>query len=106
MKTIVSIFASILLSSSFSFAGENPVLAREIRTKLSVDLSRVDLNPWQKDFVKVSFHIVDGEIEILQIKGTLRELESLLQEELQKMHIESPYEEGVTYAYRFTFEKI
>lgn len=106
MKTIVSIFACILLSSSFTFAGENPVLAREIRTKLSVDLSRVDLNPWQKDFVKVSFHIVEGEIEILQLKGSMRELESMLEEELQKIHIESPYEEGKTYEYRFTFEKI
>ena len=106
MKSIITILVFVLFVSSFSFAGENPLLANEIRTKLSVDLSRITLNPWQKDFVKVSFHIVDGEIEILRIKGSLRELESIMEAELQNMHIESPYEEGITYEYRFTFEKI
>lgn len=106
MKTLIALFSFVVFSSNFVSAGEDPNLVRELRNKLSVDLSRVELSPWQKDYVKVCFRIENGEIEIVAIKGSLRELESILRDELQKIHVESPYEEGKTYEYRFTFEKI
>lgn len=103
MKTLAVITALILSASAF--AGNNPKLVKEIRNKAIINLNMVDLNKEHKDFVAVRFKIVNGEIEILNIKGTQDVLEERVKERLESIRINSDYEENKKYVLKFNFEK-
>ena len=67
MKKIIFIVA-ILISNISLGAGGIPTLNEEISNKLILDLSMVDLDENHQDFVVVSFHICNGEIEVEEIQ--------------------------------------
>lgn len=106
MKKVVALFAILLLGTGAGFASGNPDLLKEIKRKIAVDLSKVQLDASGQDYVTASFRIVDGAIKIMEINGTSDDLEAAMIRELNRIHIESPYVEGKTYVYRFTFEII
>ncbi len=106
MKTAIALLTVLLFSAGTSFASGNPDLVHEIRNKIYVDLSNVEINEAGQDYVTVSFRIVDSEIKILEVGGSNDELEELIIRELNQIHVDSPYISGRTYVYRFTFEKI
>lgn len=99
------LIAFVVLASTTSFAGVNPKLAKEIRSKTKIDLTKIDLDQKGRDFVAVKFKIVNNEIQILNMNGSRNILESRVKQELESMKITSEYEEGRKYIYRFTFEK-
>ena len=106
MKTIIALLSAIVFSTGTSFATGNPDLVHEIKSKIFVDLSTIDINESGQDYVTVSFRIVDAEIKIMEIGSSNRELEKIIIRELNDIHVDSPYISGRTYVYRFTFEKI
>jgi hypothetical protein len=105
MKKLVVLFILSVFTMSTSFASGNPELFKEIKRKLRLDMSQVDLNDNKKDFVLVRFKIVDNEIKIKDIDGSNVELKEAMVQELYSIEIDSNYSEGKTYLYRFTFMK-
>ncbi|MFT6921361.1 MAG: hypothetical protein ACJA1C_000355 [Crocinitomicaceae bacterium] len=103
MKKIIFIVA-ILISNISLGAGVQP-LKQEITEKLIIDLSMVELDENQQDFVLVSFYICNDEIEIADISGTQKQLIEKVKSKLSKLKIEQTYDEGTVYQYKFTFEK-
>ncbi len=106
MKKLALIVATGLLMISTAFAGNNPSLKKLLNRKINVDLSHIELNKYQPDHVDVSFKIVEGAIEIIEIHATQPELKKEITKALQKLEVTCEYEEGETYQYKFTFEKI
>lgn len=105
MKKLVVLFVLSVFTMSTSFASGNPELFKEIKRKLTLDLSQVQLDESNKDYVLVSFQIVDNEIKILDIDGSSVKLKEAMIKELYSIHIDSNYSEGKAYLYRFTFLK-
>ena len=95
-----------ILVTNISFGADNPPLKNEITNKLILDLSKVELDQNQQDFVVVSFHIYNGEIEIVEITGTQKQLVQKVKSKLTQLTIEQVYDEETLYRYKFTFEKI
>ena len=91
---------------SKSFAINDPSLVDEISSKVTLDLSMVELDQYTPDYVVVRFKIVDGEIKIKEIESSKFELKKLVIAKLLQMQIESDYNPEEIYAYKFTFEKI
>ncbi len=91
--------------TTISLGAENPKLKNEITDKLILDLSKVELEEEFKDFVVVSFHICEGEIEITEITGTQKQLVDKVKTKLSQLSIEQAYDEETLYRYKFTFEK-
>lgn len=106
MKTVLSLIVFLVLSVNVTLASGNPDLVREIKAKINIDLSSVELNRFNEDYVTVSFRIMEGEIKILEISGSHKVLKAMMIKELNQIHVDAPYEDGKTYVYRFTFEKI
>ena len=94
-----------MLFTTISLGAENPNLKNEIADKLILDLSKVELDEELKDFVVVSFHICEGEIEITEITGTQKQLVDKVKTKLTQLIIEQEYDEETLYRYKFTFEK-
>ena len=105
MKKVAVLIVLVFSSMSFSFSGVNPELKKEITKKVIVDLSKVNLNDNNNDYVMVSFIIENEEIIITNIESSMNELTEIMKKELNQIRIDSEYEEGVTYKYRFTFTK-
>ncbi|MCH2223379.1 MAG: hypothetical protein MK066_01325 [Crocinitomicaceae bacterium] len=105
MKKGVLIIGMMFMTIAASFASGHPTLAEEIREKVIIDLSDVELNEAEEDFVITHFQIVDGEIELLGIEGTSEELEKIIEKKLNGMMINASCQGCETYMYRFTFEK-
>ena len=103
MKKLIFIVA-ILISNISIGAGVQP-LKQEITEKLIIDLSMVELDEDNQDFVLVSFYICNDEIEIADISGTQKQLIQKVKSKLNKLKIEEAYDEGTIYQYKFTFEK-
>ena len=103
MKKLIFI-AAILISNISLGAGVQP-LKQEITEKLIIDLSMVELDKNQQDFVLVRFSICNGEIEIADISGSQKQLIQKVKSKLSKLTIEQVYDEGALYQYKFTFEK-
>ena len=101
MKKLIAVFVLSLMSMSLSFAGENPKLFKEIKRKLTLDLSKIDLS--QEKSVTVEFIIVDQEIEILKISGS-EELQEIMVKELEEMFIKSDSECDEIHQYKFSFK--
>ena len=77
----------------------------EITKKLILDLSKVELDENNQDYVAVNFHICNGEIEITEITGTQEQLVQKVKDKLSQLVIEQKYDEETLYRYKFTFEK-
>lgn len=106
MKKIALIVVMGFLMISTAFAGNNPSLKKLLNRKIKIDLSHIELDKYKPDYVNVSFKIVAGEIQIVEIHGTQTELKREITKALKKLDITCEYEEGETYQYKFTFEKI
>ncbi|MFT5778153.1 MAG: hypothetical protein ACI837_001109 [Crocinitomicaceae bacterium] len=105
MRKLIVVFVLGVLSISSSLAG-GPRLVDEIKEKVILDLSDVELNQYAEDYVLVSFKIVNGKIEIKDISGTQVELKKLIVKKLVQMNIESNYNVNALYSYKFKFEKV
>ncbi|MFT5778506.1 MAG: hypothetical protein ACI837_001462 [Crocinitomicaceae bacterium] len=104
MKKIIVLFVTCILTFSASFAGGNPELSKELKDKIVVDLSNVDLNEYAPEFVEVQFEIFDGEIIIREINSTNCELQEILLTKMYSLHIDADYVEGQVYSYKFSFK--
>lgn len=103
-KVVVALFVGFLSISS-SFAGETPKLIKEIQRKIKVDLSGIQLEKSKEHFVLVKFKIVGSEIEVLNVKGSKRELTDLMLEELEEMFITSDVDPKKVYQFKFNFSQ-
>ncbi|XOV68854.1 MAG: hypothetical protein ACFHU9_06650 [Fluviicola sp.] len=103
MKKVIVALVVGFLSISTSFAGENPKLLKEIQRKVKVDLSGIQLEKSKEHFVLVKFKIVNNEIEVLNVKGSKKELTDLMMEELEEMFITSDSDPKKTYHFKFNF---
>lgn len=103
-KVVVALFVG-LLSISSSFAGENPKLVKEIQRKVKVDLSGIQLEKSKKHYVLVKFKIVNKEIEVLNVKGSKKELSDLMMAELEEMFITSDSDPKKVYQFKFNFSQ-
>ena len=106
MKKAAFILALGFFMSHLAFAGTNPSLKKLLNRKINVDLSTIELNPEQLDFVDVRFKIIAGEIHIESIQATQIALQKEITKALKKLEITCEYVEGEIYQYKFTFEKI
>ena len=93
-----------VLITSLSFGADNPGLKKELTKKIILDLSEVELNENNQDFVVVSFTICEGEIQIAEITGTQKTLVQKVKSKLTQLLIEEEYEEETLYRYKLTFE--
>ncbi len=105
MKNVVLVLFVGLLSITSSFAGENPKLVKEIQRKVKVDLSGIKLEKSKEHFVVVKFKVVNKEIEILNLKGSKKELTDLMLDELQEMFITSDADPKKIYQFKFNFSQ-
>ena len=103
MKKIVLVFVMGLITVSPLLASGTPNLSKELNQKVSIDLNEEGLEVSNKDFVKVSFTIRDGEIVILEMNSTQEGLRDLIIRELEEIHVQSEYGFNQTYYYKFTF---
>jgi len=104
MKKLIVLCVVSLLTISSSFATKNPELVQEIERKVIVDLSGVELDEYNTDYVLVDFKIIDDEIKIVEINGTSAELKEIIIKELCEIEVDSEYNSKYTYRYKFTFE--
>ena len=105
MKNVVVLLLMTLISSA-TIAGENPKdLYKEINRKVYLDLSQIELDAQQKNYVEVQFKVVDSVIKVINVNGSMPKLESMITEELSKMNISSDCDEEIVHNYRFTFER-
>ena len=105
MKKVIVLIVMSVLTLSSSFASVNPDLRKEIEKKVIVDLSKVELNESNLDYVMVSFSIENGKIIIQNINSSNSELKEIILKKLYRLNIESECNELQTYNYKFTFEK-
>ncbi|MCJ8288490.1 MAG: hypothetical protein HRT58_00545 [Crocinitomicaceae bacterium] len=105
MKKVVILIAMGLFTIGSSFAGSDPVLIEEISQKVTIDLSTITLDKYEKDFVLVQFKIYDGLIQIVKIEASQPELKYLIISELEEIHIKTPYSESEIHNFNFTFKK-
>lgn len=105
MKTIL--MGAVILLSTFglTYASENPGLLKEIKRKVFLDLSEVELDKNKEEFVIVKFKITNQQIEIIDIQGSRKELTELMMKELREMVIRTDAKDATTYQYKFNFEK-
>lgn len=103
MKKIALVLVMGLITVSPLLASGTPNLNKELNQKVSIDLNEEGVEVDGKDFVKVSFTIRDGEIVILEMNSTQKELKDLIIRELEKIHVQSEYGFNQTYNYKFTF---
>lgn len=105
MKKIIVALLIAILPIGVSFAGENPKLLKEIQRKITLDLSGINLEKSKENFVIVQFRIVEGSIDIIDMKGSGEELTELMLCELEEMFINTETDSKTIYQYKFTFEK-
>lgn len=105
MKKVVVAFIVAVLTASASFAGENPKLVKEIHRKIKIDLSGIHLEKSKEHFVTVRFRIVNQEVEILNLRGSKRELTDLMIKELEDMFISSDADPKKVYQFKFNFSQ-
>jgi hypothetical protein len=103
MNTITFVLG-VLLSSSALAGGGQPI-AEEVGQKLILDLSNVELNKENNDFVVVSFIVYDKQIAINDINGSNRELIKAVSAKLSSITLNDSYSEDDLYRLKFTFEE-
>ena len=105
MKTVLIATLMILFSFSTAYAGKNPKLLKEIKRKVFLDLSKVQLEKDKEEFVIVKFRVTNQQIEVIDVNGSREELTEMMIKELQEMVILTEAEDATTYQYKFNFEK-
>ena len=105
MKKVVLAIVVAFLAVNVSFAGDNPKLLKEIKRKITLDLSQLNLERSKEHFVLVQFRIVEGEIDVIDVKSSGQELTDLMLCELEEMFIKTKTDSKTIYQYKFTFEK-
>ena len=106
MKKVAFALMVGILAFSPTFASNNPELVEEIHEKVIIDLSTIELDKYNQDYVLVHFKISNGRIDILEAHGSTIELKELIVKKLMQLDIKSNYLESGIYRYNFTFEKI
>lgn len=105
MKKVMLVLVVLVLSSGMTFANKNPKLLKEIKRKVTLDLSKVQLKKDSKEFVIVQFNVTNSKINIIDIEGSMDELTDLMMDELKEMVIQTDIIDNTTYTYKFNFEK-
>lgn len=105
MKKVVVAFIVALLTTSASFAGENPKLIKEIQRKIKVDLSNINLERSKEHYVTIRFRVVNKEVEILSLRGSKKELTDMMLKELEEMFIISSSDPEKVYQFKFNFSQ-
>lgn len=105
MKKVMLVLMVLVLSSGMAFANKNPKLLKEIKRKVTLDLSKVQLKKDSKEFVIVQFNVTNSKINIIDIEGSMDELTDLMMDELKEMVIQTDIIDNTTYTYKFNFEK-
>lgn len=104
MKVFTVLAVAILMSTS-AFAGNEPELTKKIRSKVSVSLKGVALDHLSQEKVTVTFNIVNGAINVLDIDGCDPTLNDRVIEEMEKISVKK-YEENETYRIKLRFKQI
>lgn len=101
MKNILILFAMFISLNSFSNA--TPDVYTEINRKVFIDFTGVDLGEDHKEVVYVEFHILNDEIIIDDVLSENNLVEEKLIERLNRIRINSSYEEGEVYRIKVSF---
>jgi len=104
MKVFTLLAVAIFMSTS-AFAGNEPELTKKIRSKVSVSLKGVTLDHLSQEKVTVTFNIVNGAINVLDIDGCDPTLNDRVIEEMEKISVKK-YEENETYRIKLRFKQI
>ena len=106
MKKLLVVFAIGLSSMSVSYALNYPTLSKEIKQKITDDISykHIDIN--NQSFLVVNFSIINGKIRVDKIKGSSNQkIRKYIINKLIHLSIESSYDTNKEYAYKFIFKK-
>ena len=103
MKKIVLLFAITVISISTVLANTGPSLTKEITEKVNIDLNLEGIEFDDRDFVKVSFTVQEGQIVILDMNSTQKGLRDLIIRELEEIRVQSEYGFNQTYYFKFSF---
>ena len=101
MKTVA--LTLVLMISAVAFASNPNKVLSEISNKAFIDLNEVNLNKDGKDFVTVSFILVDNQIAINDINGSNPELIKAVSLKLSTITLNRAYTDNNLYRMKFTF---
>ena len=102
---VFTVLAVALFMSTSAFAGNEPELTKKIRSKVSVSLKGVTLDHLSQEKVTVTFNIVNGVINVLDIDGCDPTLNDRVIGEMEKISVKK-YEESETYRIKLRFKQI
>ena len=102
---VLTVLAFALFMSTSAFAENEPELTKKISSKVSVSLKGVTLDQLSKEKVTVTFNIVNGAINVLDIDGCDPTLNDRVIEEMEKISVKK-YEENETYRIKLRFKQI
>lgn len=102
---VLTLLAFALFMSTSVLAENEPELAKKIRSKVSVSLKGVTLDDLSQEKVTVTFNIVNGAINVLDIDGCDPTLNDRVSEEMEKISVKK-YEENQTYRIKLRFKQI
>lgn len=102
---VLAVLSVVLFMGTAAFAGNEPELTKKIRSKVSVSLKGVTLDHLDEEKVTVTFKVVNGSIDVLDIQGCDTTLNARVIEEMEKISVEK-YEENETYRIKLRFKQI
>ena len=102
---VLAVLSVVLFMGTVAFAGNEPELTKKIRSKVSVSLKGVTLDHLDEEKVTVTFEVVNGSINVLDIQGCDATLNAHVIEEMEKISVEK-YEENETYRIKLRFKQI
>ena len=102
---VLKVLAFALFISTSAFAENEPELTKKIRSKVSVSLKGVTLDHLSQEKVTVTFNIVNGVINVLDIDGCDPTLNDRVIQEMEKISVKK-YEENETYRNKLRFKQI
>lgn len=105
MKKSMVILGMLFLSIGFTFAGNSNNIGNQLNKNVIVDLSNVDLNENEEEFVTVKFNFSNNQINILEIEGSQNILKEKILQELQQMNLSIDPNDKTTYSCKFVFVK-
>lgn len=102
---VFTVLSVALLMGATAFAGNEPELTKKIRSNVSVSLKGVTLDHLDQEKVTVTFQVVNGSINVLDIQGCDSTLNDRVIEEMERISVEK-YEENETYRIKLRFKQI
>ena len=102
---VLKVLAFALFISTSAFAENEPELTKKIRSKVSVSLKGLTLEHLSQEKVTVTFNIVNGVINVLDIDGCDPTLNDRVIQEMEKISVKK-YEENETYRNKLRFKQI